>query len=378
MKPSFIKIKKGIGIFVVIGITASLLTLFTDLNVALPQQTEHSNELRRVGEVKLIESVDDDYYVIDISMSDDGTELDMGSPVYASHRLNIRNVTLVYTYCDGQRITEIAGPSSRIVDIGGPCYSRPEPPRDERSAQIEVVFDDQEFAPGQSEQDLVIPGTAAGSTTIDSTITRCSESLGTLVVNNQDTGWTRYNRGTNLPSLEPVIRQIVMQSGCFNMVADMNSDKMAKIRQLNQDARTSGDVAPDQGFEKDQRVPADFILFPEVNFAEQSCGGSNLLNRGLQIGMGRIFGNRTSQKIETRCVTVTMSLFDIRTSEQKGSSTGQGQTNNITLNFSSGGIFSGGASQQAIKTPEGKATLKALVEAYSKIVTAYESYDSRE
>jgi len=224
--------------------------------------------------------------------------------------------------------------------------------------------------------DPVVTGAAAGDTTVDSNIASCSDVKGRLAVDQStDQTWrARYGAQMGISSLQPIVRQIAQQSGCFIVVAAVDSANSSLLDRYRQDARAEG-AAPDQGFEQGQREPADYVLVPELVFAEQDCGGSDMMRAGLNVAGGLIPGlGSTRQSVETKCATATLTLWDVRTGVQLGTTSGQGSTKNINVSFNG---FSGlgiGAFDTASRTPEGKATLKALVDGYNDLVPAVENF----
>lgn len=224
--------------------------------------------------------------------------------------------------------------------------------------------------------DQVVTGSAAGDTTVNSNIAACSEPKGRLAVDQStDQTWrARYGAQMGISSLQPIVRQIAQQSGCFEVVAAAGSANSTMLERYRQDARSQG-TAPDQGFEEGQRKPADYVLVPELVFAEQDCGGSDVMKAGLSVVGGFIPSlGGTKQSVETKCATASLTLWSVRTGAQLGTTSAQGSTKNISVSWSGLSGLGVGAFDTASKTPEGKATLKALVDGYNELVPAVENF----
>lgn len=217
---------------------------------------------------------------------------------------------------------------------------------------------------------------AGGETSVNSEIYRCSEALGTLAVDEEDTGTWRgyYQQTTGLSSVEPVIRQMVQESNCFIIVAGVGSKQQQKIDKMRKYSRESGEIRAGSNTQAGQQVNADYVLFPEILFAGQDTGGTTAGALGGVIAKNLPFGGIGGISTKSKSTQVNMSIWDVRAGVQLVTSTGEAKA----TNFDFGGIaiagIGGGAFKTASKTPEGKATMAAFVAAYNNAVVSMQNY----
>src|SRR5262252_3784934 len=115
----------------------------------------------------------------------------------------------------------------------------------------------------------VATGGAGGATATNasSQLEKCSESLGTLaVVEDQAAPWYRTLTQYRLGSTVPVLRMMIQQSNCFVIVergAAMNN--LMQERALQQ----SGEMRSGSSFQKGQMVAADYTMSPSIAFSQK-------------------------------------------------------------------------------------------------------------
>ena len=86
----------------------------------------------------------------------------------------------------------------------------------------------------------------------------------------------------NLPAPSNLLRLMIQQSGCFQVVErGLGMQNMMQERQMQQ----GGQLQSNSNVGGGQMVSADFIMTPEVNFKESNTGGAGMLG-----GMGALFG----------------------------------------------------------------------------------------
>ena len=127
----------------------------------------------------------------------------------------------------------------------------------------------------------------AGGATADnasSELERCTESLGTLAVDeDQAAPWYHayYSRYPQLDSTTPVLRMMIQQSNCFVVVErGRGMNNMMNERALQQ----SGEMRSGSKFGKGQMVAADYTMIPSIQFSQKGTGG-------MGGALGGLFGN---------------------------------------------------------------------------------------
>ncbi|MEM7527415.1 MAG: hypothetical protein AAGB29_15615 [Planctomycetota bacterium] len=219
-----------------------------------------------------------------------------------------------------------------------------------------------------------ISGAAGGSTSVDANpgLERCPETLGTLAVDDgRDRAWYGYwVRTTGVTSVEPLIRLASQQSNCFVVTSLGNERLESKIQGITDKQRNSGEFRAGSNQQRGQRVAADYFLEPAIiiNNADSGALGAAA---GALLGpaVGAIAGSvRTSDSV------VTLSLFDIRSGVQLSAAEGSSTATNFGAALGAFGGVAGGALGGYSRTPEGKATVAAFVDAFNGMVRSVRSY----
>lgn len=224
-----------------------------------------------------------------------------------------------------------------------------------------------------------VSGAAAGGTSAgaDSSLQRCDETLGTLAVDDgRGKEWfATFGRATQVTTIEPLIRLAVQQSNCFVITSIGNTRTESKLSGITDKQRNSGEFRAGSKQQKGQRVAADYYLEPAIIIDNSSTGA-------VAGALGGLIGNRAIGAIagglETKSSVVTLSLFDIRSQVQIGISEG----NSTATNYGAAlGAFGGGAAgglSGFSRTPEGKATVAAFIDAYNKMVISLRHYKAQD
>ena len=223
-----------------------------------------------------------------------------------------------------------------------------------------------------------VTGAAAGSTSAgaSSTLERCDAPLGTLAVDDgRGKEWyASFGAATKVTSIEPLLRLAVQQSNCFVITAIGNSRTDSRLTAITDKQRNSGEFRAGSKQQSGQRVAADYFMEPSIIVDNDSTGK---LAAGLGGLLGRGFG-AVAGALESKASVVTLSLFDIRSSVQIGISEGNATATNYGAAL---GAFGGGAAAGLggfSRTPEGKATVAAFVDAYNSMVVSLRSYKAQE
>jgi len=221
-------------------------------------------------------------------------------------------------------------------------------------------------------------GAAAGGTSVgaDENLQRCSAPLGTLAVDDgRGKEWyASFGQATKITTIEPLIRLAVQQSNCFVITSIGNNKTESKLAAITDKQRNSGEFRAGSKQQKGQRVAADYYMEPSIVINDEPTGKMAGVLGGLLGGTaGAVAG-----QVESRASVVTLTLFDIRSGVQIAISEG----NSTATNFGAAlGAFGGGAAGGLggfSRTPEGKATVAAFVDAYNSMVISLKNYKAQE
>jgi curli biogenesis system outer membrane secretion channel CsgG len=220
---------------------------------------------------------------------------------------------------------------------------------------------------------MTATGGAGGATSdnANSQLEHCTETLGTLAVNEDQTApwWhTYYSRYPQLGSTTPVLRMLIQQSNCFVVVERGRAmNNMMGERALQQ----SGEMRSGSNFGKGQMVAADYTMVPSIQFSQKGTGG-------LGGAIGGLFGNRAigalAGGLSSNEAATTLLLNDNRSGVQVASAVGSAKNFDFKL---FGGAFGGGVAGGAggyTNTPEGKVLTAAFADSYNQMVRALRNY----
>ena len=222
-------------------------------------------------------------------------------------------------------------------------------------------------------------GGAAGGTSVgaNSSLERCDAPLGTLAVDDgRGKDWyASFGQATQVTSIEPLLRLAVQQSNCFVITSIGNNRTESKLSAITDKQRNSGEFRAGSKQQKGQRVAADYYMEPAIIINDSAVGQVAGGLAGL-VGGGRFAG--LAGGLQTKASVVTLTLFDIRSSVQIAVSEG----NSTSTNFGAAlGAFGGGAAAGLggfSRTPEGKASVAAFVDAYNSMVISLRNYKAQE
>lgn len=220
-------------------------------------------------------------------------------------------------------------------------------------------------------------GAAAGGTSVgaNTSLERCDKTLGTLAVDDgRAADWYgRFGSETSVTTIEPLIRLAVQQSNCFVITSIGNLRTDSRISRITDIQRNSGEYRAGSNQHKGQRVAADYYLEPQIIIDNDSTGRIGGAVGGLFSPMvGALAG-----ALETKASVVTLTLFDIRSSVQISISEGNSTANNYSAALGAfGGGVAGGLGGFS-RTPAGKATVAAFVDAYNGMVRALKNYEAQ-
>lgn len=222
-----------------------------------------------------------------------------------------------------------------------------------------------------------ISGAAAGGASVNaaSNLQRCSEPLGTLAVDDgrSQSWYGPWSRETGVTNVEPLIRLAVQQSGCFVITTIGNQRTDSRISQITQQQRNSGEFRAGSNQQRGQRVAADYFLEPAIIIDNDPTGQIAGAVGGLLGSVGTVVGAGLSGKVSV----VTLSLYDIRAGIQLSASEGSASATNFGAAAGAFGWRGGGGLGGFSRTPAGKATVAAFLDAYNGMVIALRNYEAQ-
>jgi hypothetical protein len=193
---------------------------------------------------------------------------------------------------------------------------------------------------------------------------RCDAPKGTLAVAAPQSQVGQNLQRYGLGSPTAVIRMLVQQSNCFQVVErGVGMGNMMQERALG----ASGELQRDQNIGKGQMVAADFIVTPSVVFSENNAGGiggalGGLLGGGRGQAIGAIAGGVKFKQAET-----SMLLVDSRSGIQVAAAQGSAEK----ADFAIGGALLGNISAAGGgygNTAEGKMIAASFLDNWNNIV----------
>jgi len=149
-------------------------------------------------------------------------------------------------------------------------------------------------------------------------------------------------------------------------------DRLKRITNLQRD---SGEYRAGSKQQKGQRVAADYYLEPAIIINNDSTGA-------MAGAIGGLIHNRVAAglagSLESKASVVTLSLFDIRSALQLSISEGSSTATNFGAALAAFGSRAGGTLGGFTRTPEGKATVAAFMDAYNKMVISLRNYQAQD
>ena len=221
-------------------------------------------------------------------------------------------------------------------------------------------------------------GAAGGATSVNAnaSLERCDAPLGTLAVDDgRGKEWyASFGAATKITTIEPLIRLAVQQSNCFVITSIGNNRTESKMSAITDKQRNSGEFRAGSRQQKGQRVAADYYMEPSIIIDNDATGQ-------LAAGVGGLFGNvgtLIGGAMQSKASVVTLSMFDIRSGVQISISEGNSTATNFGAALGAFGGGVGGGLGGFSRTPEGKATVAAFMDAYNNMVISLRNYKAQE
>ena len=221
-------------------------------------------------------------------------------------------------------------------------------------------------------------GAAGGATSVNAnaSLERCDAPLGTLAVDDgRGKEWyASFGAATKITTIEPLIRLAVQQSNCFVITSVGNNRTESKMSAITDKQRNSGEFRAGSRQQKGQRVAADYYMEPSIIIDNDATGQ-------LAAGVGGLFGNvgtLIGGAMQSKASVVTLSMFDIRSGVQISISEGNSTATNFGAALGAFGGGVGGGLGGFSRSPEGKATVAAFMDAYNNMVISLRNYKAQE
>ena len=209
-----------------------------------------------------------------------------------------------------------------------------------------------------------VSGSAAGTNAAgeSSNLEKCSSPMGTIALVEPQSHILAALSRYSLPSPSGLLRLMIQQSGCFQVVERGRAMKnIMQERNLSQ----SGQLQSNANVGKGQLVTADFLMTPNVVFKDKNAGGA-----GIGAALGSLFGSAggaistIAAGLKFQEAQTTLMVSDTRSGLQVASATGSVKKADWGL----GGILGGVGGGAYTSTDEGKIVAAALLDNYNNVV----------
>jgi hypothetical protein len=147
-----------------------------------------------------------------------------------------------------------------------------------------------------------------------------------------------------------------------------------RISNIKSRTRDSGEFRAGSNYQKGQAIASDYYLEPSILFADSDAGGLGGAVGGLLGSVGAAVGGALTKQSHT---TVNLTLIGIREEAQIAASEGSASSSDLGAFLGGFGGSAAGGLAAYTKTPEGKATVAAFVDAYNKMIVALRSYEAQ-
>jgi curli biogenesis system outer membrane secretion channel CsgG len=203
----------------------------------------------------------------------------------------------------------------------------------------------------------------------EAAIPQCSRNLGTITVRESDTdNWTPLG----LPAPDALLKVFVQKSGCFTLV---DRSKAFDIAQQERELAARGALQRGSNIGKGQVRAADYVLVPAIASKNEHSGGGAvgaLLTGIIGAPLGIAGAVLSEVGISSKTADVTLTVVNVRTSEDEQVEQGHGSKTDITFGGGGLGIGGGGFGAAGVSAYEhsdiGQVVILAYIQAYTKLV----------
>ncbi len=214
---------------------------------------------------------------------------------------------------------------------------------------------------GQGQATVTGSAGDAGAQSASVQLERCTRPIGTAALVEPEQQAVIYLRELNLESPLPVVRLIMQQSGCFEVI-----ERGAATSILEAEQRRSGKVV--------RLKAADFLVQPNVISSNPNAGGygGGLASIGSVFGPIGLLAGAVAGSISIKEAQATIFVTDVGTGVQKAAAEGRAKVTDfggVGGLAGIGGSFGGlGAFGGYGKTAEGQLIAAALLDAHNNVV----------
>jgi hypothetical protein len=197
-------------------------------------------------------------------------------------------------------------------------------------------------------------------------IPACTKKIGSAAIYEPQNRWWEP---LGLESPEALIKILVMKSNCFTLV---DRGKGFDVAQRERELASGGTLRQGSNIGKGQVKAADYVLVPDIVSKNSDSGGSGLLG-----GLGGLIGGGVgaivgSLNIRSSTADVTLTITDVRSSEQVAMTEGHGSKSDVSFGGGAGGGwwggFAGAGASHYANTTIGQVVTLAYIDAYAKLV----------
>ena len=194
----------------------------------------------------------------------------------------------------------------------------------------------------------------------------CSKKLGTIAVYEPENRWWV---DLKLESPEALLKIFVQKSRCFTLV---DRGKGLSAAQQERELAGQGQLRGGSNLGKGQMKAADYVLVPDIVSKNADAGGTNiggLLGGLIGGGAGAIVSHIS---INSSTADVTLTVTDVRSSEQVALAEGHASKSDIGFGVGGGGWGRSGFGGLGVSgyqnTQIGQVVTLAYIDAYTKLV----------
>lgn len=203
------------------------------------------------------------------------------------------------------------------------------------------------------------------------TLTKCSAPLGVAALIEPNTSNTVYGAFLSqhkLPSPIPMIRLMMSQSNCFQVV---DRGAASKAMEFERSLAKKGELQDPDKMQSGQMVGADWVITPNIISQDQNAGGfAGGVGAFLPGLLGVVAGSVSVKKLEAQTM---LSLTSVRTGLQVAIAEGSATKSDVGFGgfgMGAGGLMGGGGFQS---TEIGKIVMAAFLDAHNKLVEQIKS-----
>jgi hypothetical protein len=225
------------------------------------------------------------------------------------------------------------------------------------------------YKAGGAEAPVTGGASAEGASGAAPTLEKCAKPFGTLAISEPQSHVVQALTRYSLPSPVPLLRLMVQQSNCFQVV-----ERGVAMQNLMQERALAegGQLQGGQNVGKGQLVAADFAMTPTVSFVENNAGGAGLGALGGLFGTAGAVVGAVAGSMKFKQAQTMITVADVRSGIQVAAAEGNVEKTDWSLSGllggASGGGFAAGAGSAYTNTAEGKVVAAALLDNYNNVV----------